>query len=305
MRRGSSVFKLITTAWSFAGPMARTSISSIIPWKCKKMAATSISFFHSREIDSRRPEISFHKCCWRHGFFPPLFLIRFYLVYEGTSHSYRVPKLKESTSYTFRICARNEVGEGPYSEEVVYTTTRAPPPTLKSKNRWRINYWFHGGFICFYLMFDIRAGSAWLDGNELPYRLVSVPITRVKWQRDLSGGSDTDQRVAGARSGTNFLSTYFLNIFKRILFTWEIENTWTDQLRLMLQVRRCSESEMAVDCLDSRTEYSVRVCPIRLCQDGEIPGAYSPSKTFLTPSSQLQHQSTINSQQNASSSQVK
>lgn len=72
----------------------------------------------------------------------------------------------------------------------------------------------------------------------------------------------------------------------------------------MSQMRRCSESEMAVDGLDSRTEYSVRVCPIRLCQDGEIPGAYSPSKTFLTPSSQAQHQSTIDSQQN-SSSQVK
>ena len=57
---------------------------------------------------------------------------RFYLVYEGTSHSYKVPKLKESMAYTFRICARNEVGEGPYSDEVVFLTTRAPPPTLKS-----------------------------------------------------------------------------------------------------------------------------------------------------------------------------
>jgi len=72
----------------------------------------------------------------------------------------------------------------------------------------------------------------------------------------------------------------------------------------MAQMRRCSESEIVVDGLDSRTEYSVRVCPIRLCQDGEIPGAYSPSKTFLTPSNQAQHQSTIDSQQNASS-QVK
>ncbi len=59
-------------------------------------------------------------------------LHRFYLVYEGTSHSYKVSKLKESTVYTFRICARNEVGEGPYSEDIVFTTTRAPPPTLKS-----------------------------------------------------------------------------------------------------------------------------------------------------------------------------
>lgn len=69
-------------------------------------------------------------------------------------------------------------------------------------------------------------------------------------------------------------------------------------------MRRCWESEIAVDGLESRTEYSVRVCPIRLCQDGEIPGTYSPLKTFLTPSNQAQNLSTIDSQQNASS-QVK
>lgn len=69
-------------------------------------------------------------------------------------------------------------------------------------------------------------------------------------------------------------------------------------------MRRCWESEIAVDGLESKTEYSVRVCPIRLCQDGEIPGTYSPLKTFLTPSNQAQNLSTIDSQQNASS-QVK
>ena len=69
---------------------------------------------------------------------------RFYLVYEGTSHSYKVSKLKESTMYTFRICARNEVGEGPYSEEVAFTTTRAPPPTLKRMliKQPEVKYWF-------------------------------------------------------------------------------------------------------------------------------------------------------------------
>lgn len=67
----------------------------------------------------------------------------------------------------------------------------------------------------------------------------------------------------------------------------------------VIQMRRCPESEMAIEGLDSRTEYSVRVCPIRLCQDGEIPGAYSPSKTFWTLSNQAQ--STIDSPQNSSS----
>lgn len=50
-------------------------------------------------------------------------------------------------------------------------------------------------------------------------------------------------------------------------------------------MKRCSESEMTVDCLEAGTEYSVRVSPVRLCQDEDISGAFSPSKTFSTPSS--------------------
>lgn len=57
---------------------------------------------------------------------------RFYLVHEGPGQSCRVSKLSESTKYTFRICARSDVGEGPYSDEVSFQTTRAPPPALKS-----------------------------------------------------------------------------------------------------------------------------------------------------------------------------
>ena len=67
-------------------------------------------------------------------------------------------------------------------------------------------------------------------------------------------------------------------------------------------MRRCLESETIFDGLEPRSEYSVRVCPIRLFQDGEIPGAYSPSKTFWTPSNEPQL--TIESKK-SSSSQVK
>ena len=51
-------------------------------------------------------------------------------------------------------------------------------------------------------------------------------------------------------------------------------------------MERCHESELLVSGLDPRTEYSVRVCPVRLCEDGEIAGTYSPSKVFSTPFSQ-------------------
>jgi len=51
-------------------------------------------------------------------------------------------------------------------------------------------------------------------------------------------------------------------------------------------MKRCSESEMFINGLDARTEYSVRVFAIRSCDEGDIPGAYSPSKLFTTPFSQ-------------------
>ena len=67
------------------------------------------------------------------------------------------------------------------------------------------------------------------------------------------------------------------------------------------QMKRCSENELVADDLDPHTEYSVKVCPIRLCQDGEIPGTCSPSKTFNTHSIESL---TSNDSLFASSSQV-
>jgi len=52
-------------------------------------------------------------------------------VYSGPSHSYKVNKLSEMTSYDFRIFASNVAGSGPYSETYTFTTTKAPPPSLK------------------------------------------------------------------------------------------------------------------------------------------------------------------------------
>ena len=51
------------------------------------------------------------------------------------------------------------------------------------------------------------------------------------------------------------------------------------------QNKRCTENEMFVIGLNPRTEYSVRVFAIRSCDEGDIPGVYSPSKIFTTPSS--------------------
>jgi len=54
-------------------------------------------------------------------------------VYNGTSNSFKVNKLQESTNYLFRISASNETGQGKFSDVYKFTTTKSPPVILKSK----------------------------------------------------------------------------------------------------------------------------------------------------------------------------
>jgi len=44
-----------------------------------------------------------------------------------------VQRLSESTSYKFCIQACNEAGEGPLSQEYVFTTPKSVPAALKGK----------------------------------------------------------------------------------------------------------------------------------------------------------------------------
>uniref|UniRef100_A0AAX7TQ76 Fibronectin type-III domain-containing protein 3A n=1 Tax=Astatotilapia calliptera TaxID=8154 RepID=A0AAX7TQ76_ASTCA len=57
---------------------------------------------------------------------------RFISLYKGPCHTHKVQRLNESTSYTFRIQAFNEAGEGPFSNVYTFTTPRSPPAPLKA-----------------------------------------------------------------------------------------------------------------------------------------------------------------------------
>lgn len=63
----------------------------------------------------------------------PLSLCRFISLYKGPCHTHKVQRLNESTSYSFRIQAFNEAGEGPFSSVYTFTTPRSPPAPLKGK----------------------------------------------------------------------------------------------------------------------------------------------------------------------------
>lgn len=56
---------------------------------------------------------------------------RFISLYKGPCHTHKVQRLNESTSYTFRIQAFNEAGEGPFSDVYTFTTPRSPPVPMK------------------------------------------------------------------------------------------------------------------------------------------------------------------------------
>ncbi|KAK5868936.1 hypothetical protein PBY51_009908 [Eleginops maclovinus] len=56
---------------------------------------------------------------------------RFISLYKGPCHTHKVQRLNESTSYTFRIQAFNEAGEGPFSNVYTFTTPRSPPAPVK------------------------------------------------------------------------------------------------------------------------------------------------------------------------------
>ncbi|MEQ2184586.1 hypothetical protein GOODEAATRI_009503 [Goodea atripinnis] len=60
---------------------------------------------------------------------------RFISLYKGPCHTHKVQRLNESTSYTFRIQAFNEAGEGPFSSVYTFTTPRSPPPPVKGTMR--------------------------------------------------------------------------------------------------------------------------------------------------------------------------
>ncbi|XP_061650231.1 fibronectin type III domain containing 3Ba isoform X3 [Phyllopteryx taeniolatus] len=57
---------------------------------------------------------------------------RFLTIYRGPSHTYKVQRLTESSSCTFRIQAISDAGEGPFSNSHTFSTTKSVPPALKA-----------------------------------------------------------------------------------------------------------------------------------------------------------------------------
>ncbi|XP_036378358.1 fibronectin type III domain-containing protein 3B-like [Megalops cyprinoides] len=64
---------------------------------------------------------------------------RFVTIYRGPSHTYKVQRLAESSSYSFRIQAVGQAGEGPFSSVYTFNTTKSVPPALKAPRVIQLN----------------------------------------------------------------------------------------------------------------------------------------------------------------------
>lgn len=77
------------------------------------------------------PNYTFSRCTCDSPPPPASLLRRFVTIYHGPSHTYKVQRLTESSSYTFRIQSISEAGEGPFSNTQTFCTTKSVPPVLK------------------------------------------------------------------------------------------------------------------------------------------------------------------------------
>lgn len=83
-------------------------------------------------------------------------------MYRGPCHTYKVQRLSESTSYKFCIQACNEAGEGPLSQEYIFTTPKSVPAALKGKDAATL-------FVCLFVFEAVNVvgsmGSVERDGK--------------------------------------------------------------------------------------------------------------------------------------------
>ncbi|KAI9541064.1 hypothetical protein NQZ68_034825, partial [Dissostichus eleginoides] len=56
----------------------------------------------------------------------------FVTIYHGPSHTYKMQRLTESSSHSFRIQASSDAGDGPFSDTHTFCTTKSVPPALKA-----------------------------------------------------------------------------------------------------------------------------------------------------------------------------
>uniref|UniRef100_A0A9J7Y7J1 Fibronectin type III domain containing 3B n=1 Tax=Cyprinus carpio carpio TaxID=630221 RepID=A0A9J7Y7J1_CYPCA len=108
---------------------------------------------------------------------------RFVVVYRGSSHTFKLQRLSESSQYRFRIQAVSEAGEGPFSETYTFSTTKSLPQTLKAPR------------------------VVQLEGNACEVTWESIPPMRgdrISYVLQVLGGRDSDYKQVYKGDETSF-----------------------------------------------------------------------------------------------------
>uniref|UniRef100_A0A8C2PRK6 Fibronectin type III domain containing 3Bb n=1 Tax=Cyprinus carpio TaxID=7962 RepID=A0A8C2PRK6_CYPCA len=137
---------------------------------------------------------------------------RFVVVYRGSSHTFKLQRLSESSQYRFRIQAVSEAGEGPFSETYTFSTTKSLPQTLKAPR------------------------VVQLEGNACEVTWESIPPMRgdrISYVLQMLGGRDSDYKQV--RSKLLIKPPFFISFESRLKLLshsncfqelWLVGNVW-------------------------------------------------------------------------------
>ncbi|XP_069753682.1 fibronectin type III domain containing 3Ba isoform X2 [Narcine bancroftii] len=119
---------------------------------------------------------------------------RFIPIYRGPSHTYKVQRLMESTSYSFRIQALSEVGEGPFSDIYLFNTIKSLPPGVKAPRIAQLE-----GNTC-----EVSwEGIPPMRGDPIGY-ILQVTVGRELDYKQVYKGEDTTFQISGLQTNTDY-----------------------------------------------------------------------------------------------------
>ena len=191
---------------------------------------------------------------------------QFATVYQGALTLFKVNKLQESSAYLFRISAANETGQGKWSDLSRFSTTKSPPSINKPPTI-----------------------------SELTQSSCLIEWLPAKLQTSLSKDSSISSLMNEAQKA-------------------ELD-VKTDTLEYVLQVQAGSNSEykeiykggacsFRLAELEPNTDYNVRVCAVRICNESRLCSPFSHHATFTTLKPSKVASSAKNSQNSAGSSTI-
>ncbi|GFX61355.1 fibronectin type-III domain-containing protein 3A [Trichonephila clavipes] len=126
---------------------------------------------------------------------------RFTPVYQGPTHTFKLSKLQELTSYNFRIYASNEEGDGPLSEIFTFTTQRALPAALKAPKVSKITQTscYVEWLPCKAIGDDMLSYKLQLGTKESDFHVLYTGIQTFFTINNLLAGTEYSVRVAAVR----------------------------------------------------------------------------------------------------------